>query len=170
MTQWVEIFICTVHLLINCAGLLWKREGKFYFCIFPQMFYLTEFKIVFVYLLIKHNCLSGSILLEIFWTNNLLWVKIRIPFDEKFGNVEQDCYGAQGTDWNFSQNWGFELKIQIKTKKNENIKIKRQWRQQWIRNYTYVICCRKLLNQLLSHKNHNLFRWKWFHNVIWLSR
>ena len=67
-------------LAINCAGLLWKQEGKFYFRIFPQMFYLTEFKIVFVYLLIKHNCLSGSILLEIIWTNNLLWVKIRIPF------------------------------------------------------------------------------------------
>jgi hypothetical protein len=35
----------------------------------------------FFYIMIKHNCLCRSILLEIIWTNNLLWVKIRIPFD-----------------------------------------------------------------------------------------
>ena len=27
---------------------------------------------------------------------------------DKFYKVEQDCFGAPGTGWDFSQNWGFE--------------------------------------------------------------
>jgi hypothetical protein len=28
---------------------------------------------------------------------------------EKICKAEQDCFGAPGTGWNFSQNWGFEV-------------------------------------------------------------
>ena len=30
---------------------------------------------------------------------------------EKFYKAEQDCSRAQGTDWDFSRNWGFEIYI-----------------------------------------------------------
>jgi hypothetical protein len=38
---------------------------------------------------------------------------------EKFCKVEQDWFGAHGTDWNFSQNWAIELKKQIEMKKSK---------------------------------------------------
>jgi len=32
-------------------------------------------------------------------------------FQENFCKAERDCFWTPGTDWDFSQNWGFEINI-----------------------------------------------------------
>ena len=96
------LFLLTLHKVSPC------KTFWLYLCswIYP-LTYVCGFFLFF------SKCESNTSLSE----PRPLWqsyICIGQGLQEKFCKAEQDCFGAPGTGWDFSENWGFELKIHKK--------------------------------------------------------
>ena len=73
----------------------------------------------FLKMWVKYILKWTSILIEYTFPLWQSYTCIGQGLQEKFCKAEQDCFGAPGTGWDFSENWRFELKIHKKSK-NQN--------------------------------------------------